>query len=138
LRIFCSPPPSIITSLSISSARKDRFVYGGCIFVDTAQRIPGHRSSERNFNLLFTNLDMNITRYLHHEVDRRVPKPTYAQPRWIPASLLLDANMYVFHASDATCNGLTVGTAESSRRKMTKFLFGMTVSEKKDLRSARH
>ena len=82
-------------SLSVynSSARKDRFVYGGAIFVDTSQPASGSRSTDRSFSLLFTNLDMNTTRYLHHEVDRRTPNATYAQPRWIPASLLLDANM---------------------------------------------
>jgi hypothetical protein len=83
-----------------SSARKDRFVYGGAIFVDVSQPAPGSRSGERTYNLLFTNLDMNVTRYLHHDVDRRVPNATYAQPRWIPASLLLDANMYVPNSTD--------------------------------------
>jgi hypothetical protein len=78
-----------------SSARKDRFVYGGAIFVDaTAPPAPGSRIAERSFSLLFTNLDMSVTRYLHHEVDRRVSVATYAQPRWVPASLLLDANLY--------------------------------------------
>jgi hypothetical protein len=76
-----------------SSARKDRFVYGGAIFVDTSQPASGSRSPERSFNLLFTNLDMNVTRYLYQEVDRRIPNATYAQPRWVPAPLLLDANM---------------------------------------------
>ncbi len=79
-----------------SSARKDRFVYGGAIFVDTSQPVQpasGSRGTERSFNLLFTNLDMNATRYLYQEVDRRIPNATYAQPRWVPAPLLLDANM---------------------------------------------
>jgi hypothetical protein len=37
---------------------------------------------------------MGVTRYLHYEVDRRISVSTYAQPRWIPAPLLLDANLY--------------------------------------------
>jgi hypothetical protein len=53
--------------------------------------------AQRRYNLLFTNLDSDITRYLFVEVDRRIPKSTYAQPRWIPSSLLRDANAYVHY-----------------------------------------
>jgi hypothetical protein len=112
--------------LCLSSARKDRFVYGGAIFVDAASpHAPGSRSTERSYSLLFTNLDMSVTRYLHHEVERRISVATYAQPRWIPAPLLLDANLYDRRtALFGNENDLTVVFPESSRLKKTNFLCG--------------
>ncbi len=79
---------------------------------------------------------MNTTRYLHHEVDRRTPNATYAQPRWIPASLLLDANM-CNTTRYFICNYLTCWFSENSRQQKTKFHCGMAAVKLKDLLSVR-